>query len=175
MKPNIKIFDSMKRTLFTVAFIIASLLASWTMTATEPKKIEDSVIAIAEEFENIEGISGLVIKKGEGLGLIKAMFNKEFGKEFMKGVTSMVIIDYSSATEEAARSLRSRFDSFKGVLQEIESEEGDLEEGEYIRILATYDEKEDSVSDLILNIEDKESRMVMYMGGKLTLEDFDLL
>lgn len=156
------------------------MLVSWTISAAGPAKIEESVKAIAAEFENVTGVDCMVIQKGEGLALIKSMFNSQFGKKFMKGVTSMVIIEYTEASDEVGNAFRKKIDSFNGVLQELTLGEDESEDGEYVRAYATIKEggnkKESSISDFMILIEDNESKMFMYMGGEILIDalEFDL-
>lgn len=159
----------MKKRLFAVCIAVSSLLASLNMSAAEPVKIADSVNQITLEFENVEGVECTSIKKGEGLGLIKAMFSKYFGRKFLKGVTSMVIIDYTNASEEVCASLRNRVETFSEVLDEFDLGEGELEEGEYVKSYATVNGTT-SISDFMAIIEDKESKMFMYMSGELVIK-----
>lgn len=168
----------MKKKLLSCFLIVASMLVSWTISAAESSKVEESVKAIAAEFENVTGVDCMVIQKGDGLALVKAMFNSQFGKKFMKGVTSMVIIDYSEASEEISNALRKKTESFKGVLQELKLDDKEFEEGEYARVYATINdntnEKEASISDFMILLEDKESKMFLYMGGEILIDALEL-
>ncbi|MBQ5827198.1 MAG: hypothetical protein IIW47_00205, partial [Bacteroidales bacterium] len=62
-----------------------------------PYKTDDvgkTVKEIAEKYQDSTGVECMTIVKGEGLNLVKMMLKKEFGKQFIKGVTSITIIDY---------------------------------------------------------------------------------
>ena len=42
---------------------------------------------IVKKYDDNNGVSCVTVAKGSGLEMLKMVFNKEFGKEFMKGVT----------------------------------------------------------------------------------------
>ena len=162
----------MKKVLLRSVLICAFMFAGWTASAEQPVKIEESVKAIAAEFQNATGVECMVIDGGFGLGLIKGLFKSKFGKEFMKDVTSMILIDYSKAANEVAEALRKRLDSFSGVLQEFELKKGELAEGQYVKCYAKIEEP--NLSDMMMIIEEKGSRMYLYMGGKLNIDKLQL-
>ena len=162
----------MKNVLFRSALILAFVFASWTASAVQPVNIEDSVKKMAKEFENTAGVESVVLDGGLGLALVKSMFKAKFGKEFMKDVTSMILIDYSKATNDVANALRKRLDSFSAVLQELELGKGELAEGQYAKCYAKIEAPK--ISDMMIIIEDKESRLYLYMGGKLNVDKLQL-
>lgn len=153
--------------------VIATMVAGWTMSAASPAKIENEVKKIVADYENVPGVDCMVIQKGEGLGLLKSMFNQSFGRKFMKGVTSLIMIEYTEATSDVAASLKSRFDSFAAVLDEYKPEDNELEEGEYMKCFAKFNGTV-SVSDFMIIMEDKESKAYIYMGGELMIDKLDL-
>lgn len=161
----------MKKVIFVFAFMLA-MIASGTVYAAKPVKVEDSLKQLAAEYEKVEGMDCMVIQKGEGLGLIKAMFNQQFGRKFMKGVTSMIIIDYTNASEETALALRQRIEAYKEVLDEFDISDEELNEGEYLKSYAKINSKT-SISDFMILMEDNESKMLLYMGGELNIEKLD--
>lgn len=152
--------------------ILVSMLTSVTLNAANPVKVEESVKQMAVEFENKEGMDCMVIEKGEGLGLIKAMFKQHFGRKFMKGVTSMVMIDYTNATNEVRDLFKSKVAAVANTLKEFDLGEMDLEEGEYVKSYASS-HGENSVTDFMIMMEDKESMMFLYMGGELIIDQLD--
>ena len=77
---------------------LSFVFAQWTASAQQAADIEKSVEIIATEFDSTEGVECMVITQGIQLKLIKSAFQPKLGKEFMKRVTSMVIIDYSKAS-----------------------------------------------------------------------------
>ena len=160
------------KNLFRFALVFAFVFVSWTASADEPVNIEDSVKKMAKEFENTAGVESMVLDGGLGLALVKSMFKAKFGKEFMKDVTTMVLIEYSKASKEVAETLRKKFDSFSGTLQELKLNKGDLEEGQYAKCYAKIETPK--ISDMMIILEDKESRLYLYMGGKLNVEKLAL-
>ena len=106
--------------------------------AQEPQSVDKTMKEIVKKHEAAQGVSCIRVAKGEGLGVIKMMLNKEFGKDFMKGVTSITIIDYSDASEESCVSLRNDLDAFLTILQEFDiSEEEEFADNDYIRCFAS--------------------------------------
>lgn len=156
------------KNLFRFAVVLAFTFASWTASADQPVNVEESVKKMAKEFENTAGVESMVLDGGLGLALVKGMFKAKFGKEFMKDVTSMVIIEYSKASNEVVETIRKRLDSFSGTLQELKLNSSDMEKGQYMKCYAKIEDIR--VSDMMLIIEDKESRLYLYMGGKLNME-----
>lgn len=150
--------------------VLASILVSWTMFAA-PAKIEDSVRKLAADYEKVEGFDCLIIQKGEGLGLVKSMFNQSFGRKFMKGVTSIIMIDYSKASEEKVKEIHGIFDGFSATLEEIDLGEEEIQPGEYLKCFGKVEGK--TVSDFMIIMEDAEGKMLVYMGGVLNLEKLD--
>ena len=87
----------MKRIALLVALCMTTML---TVYAQGSSKVEEKVNAMVEKYDGVEGVDCMTLVKGRGLEMIKMAFNKEFGKDFMKGVNSITIIDYSDATPE---------------------------------------------------------------------------
>ena len=126
---------------------------------------------LVKKYENIEGVECLSVVKGGGLELIKMMLNKELGKSFMKGVTSITIIDYSDASQETCMSLHKDLDVFLSILEEIDmSEDESLSDNDYIRSFALISESEETISDFIIAMENEDVKSIMYMAGKIKME-----
>ena len=102
--------------------------------------------------------------------MIKMMLNKQFGKEFMKGVTSITIVDYSDASEDVCKALRADIDASLSVLEEIDLDGMETDpSNRYLRSFASsVDEK--AISDFIIVIEDNDTKTLMYMAGKIDIE-----
>ena len=162
----------MKKVLLKSVLLLAFVFAGWSASAGQPSDVGESVRKMAKEFEKEKGVECMVVEKGLIIGIIKASFKAKFGKEFMKDVTSMVIINYSEASNEVAETFRKRVDSYAGVLQEMKPNKENTEEGHYEKCYAKLDET--SLSDMMILIEDKESRIFLYMDGKLNLEKLQL-
>ena len=109
----------------------------------------------------------MTVGKGIGLSMIKMMFNKQFGKQFMKGVTRITIVDYSDASQQTSLDLRKELDTFIPLLDEIKlGKEKEFADNDYIRSFATLLE-DNTISDFIIALENKDSKIIMYMGGKI--------
>jgi hypothetical protein len=158
--------------MFRLALILAFIFAGWSASAEQPTNIEESVKNIAKEFEKTKGVDCMILEKGLRFGLVKEVFKAKFGKEFMKDVTSLVIIDYSKASSEVAETFRKRIDSFSAVLQELKSGKEVVEEGKYEKCYAKVDGT--NLSDMMIIVEDKESRFYLYMGGVLDATKMEL-
>ena len=153
-----------------VLCIALSLTTIANVYAQAPSKIENKVNALVKKYENVKGVDCTTLNKGFGLNMIKVMFNKQFGKEFMKGVTSVTIIDYSDAPQQTRMALRKELDAFSSILQEYNlGNEKEFANNDYIRSFASpIDDK--TISDFIVAIENKDSKIIMYMAGKIKVE-----
>ena len=158
--------------MFRLALILAFIFAGWSASAEQPTNIEESVKNIAKEFEKTKGVDCMILEKGLRFGLVKEAFKAKFGKEFMKDVTSIVIIDYSKASSEVAETFRKRIDTFSTALQELKSGKEVVEEGKYEKCYAKVNGT--NLSDMMIIVEDKESRFYLYMGGALDATKMEL-
>ena len=158
----------MKRMTLLLVMIMMTFAAVY---AQEPSQVEMKVDEIVKKYENVEGVDCISVVKGGGLEMIKMMLSKELGKSFMKGVTSITIIDYSEASMETCMSLREELDIFSSILEEFDvSDDESFADNDYIRSFAAVSESEETISDLIIAMENKDSRSIMYMAGKIKLE-----
>lgn len=152
----------------TIALVLASV--SIICNAEEPSDIDKAVDKMISKYENTEGVECLRVVKGEGLNLIKMMFNKEFGRQFMKGVTSIMIMEYGNASETVCQSIHNDIEQFSDVLEEFDpGEEVQFGENEYFRCFASKVDS-DSMSDFLIIVEGDGEKMLMYMGGKIIVE-----
>lgn len=153
-----------------VLFMVLSIISIGGAYAQEPSKAEIKVNEIVKKYDDVKGVDCMTVKKGFELKMVKMMFKKQFGKEFMKGVTSITIIDYSDAPQQTCLSLRKEFDVFSSLLQEIKiGEEKDLADIDYIRIFAA-NKGDNTLSDFIVVSEDNKNKVLMYMAGKIKVE-----
>lgn len=153
-----------------VLFMALSIISIGGAYAQEPSKAEIKVNEIVKKYDDVKGVDCMTVKKGLELKMVKMMFKKQFGKEFMKGVTSITIIDYSDAPQQTCLSLRKEFDVFSSLLQEIKiGEEKDLADIDYIRSFATKKD-DNTLSDFIVVSEDNKNKVLMYMAGKIKVE-----
>jgi hypothetical protein len=150
----------------SVALYIMTIAAA---SAQEPSEVEAKVNELAKKYENVKGVDCVSVTKGSGLGLVKAMLNKEFGKDFMKGVTSINFINYSDASQETCQSLRKELDGFLSLLEEFKDEDKESTDYEFVRSFALPIDK-NTISDFVIAMEDKESKMIIYMAGKIKID-----
>ncbi|MBR5850873.1 MAG: hypothetical protein IKZ12_07455 [Alistipes sp.] len=156
----------MRKALLTLFLLLSTAIGY----AQERLSIEEAVNQLAERYDGTEGVECIYVSKGSGLGLVKLMLQKELGRSFMKGVTSITIIEYSEASEETCIALRKELDAFSTLLQEFDvSKEKLFADNDYIRSFAAVSEK-GTLSDFVIALENKKSKMVMYMAGEIILE-----
>ena len=110
--------------------------------AQSPSKAADVMKEMVNKYETTDGVECIVATKGNGLELIKMMFNKELGKGFMKGVNSITIIEYNSASQATCTAIKNDLEQFQSILQEFE----------------------------MMLLEDDSSKMLIYMEGKIVVE-----
>ena len=153
--------------------ILLLVLCVITMTsayAQERSKAEVKIGEMVKQFEACSGVQCVTVAKGSGLGLVKAMFNQQFGKEFMKGVTSITIINYSDASAETCAALRREIESLGEILRDFKmGENKEFSEYSYAKSLADL-QGDGSISDFVTALEDKETKMLMYMSGKIAVK-----
>ena len=158
----------MKRMALLVALVMMSMLSGY---AQAPSAVEMEVNKIVKKYDNVKGVDCISVTKGSGLELFKMMLNKKFGKSFMKGVTGIVIIDYSDAAEETCMSLRKDLDVFLSLLQEFNvGKEKEFANNDYIRSFASVSSDTGTLSDFVIALENEESKTIMYMAGEIKVE-----
>ena len=138
--------------------------------AQESSKVEAKVNELVKKYENVKGVDCMSVTKGLGLSMVKMMFNKQLGKQFMKGVTGITIIEYSDASQQTCMALRKELDEFLPLLQEFElGEQKESSENDYMRSFATPLDN-NTISDFIVALETKDSKIIMYMSGKIKVK-----
>ena len=151
---------------------LAALFAIMTVCgyAQNSSEVEETVRNIVHKYEGAGGVNCMSVVKGQGLEFIKMMLKKEFGKSFMKGVTSITIINYTDAPEDVCMAIRNDLDVFLSLLDEFDlGDEKQFSDNDYIRCFAAEDSGK--LSDFVVAIENKESKTVMYMAGEILVED----
>lgn len=139
--------------------------------AKTPSKAEVRMKEIVAKYKNVSGVDCTTVEKGSGLGIIKMMLNQQVGKDFMKGITSIIIIDYSEAKEQTCKELNQDIDTFKQMLQEFKSDDDKKSGGKDKTRGFAYVSDDGTISDFLFASEDSESKMLMYMAGKINVED----
>ena len=158
---------SVKIQTIILALFVATALSCYAQPSAN---VEKTVKDIVTKYEGSAGVSCLTVVKGGGLEMLKMMLNKEFGKDFMKGVTSITLIEYSEASEETCLTLRKDLDAFLSILQEFDvSKEKQFADNDYIRCFASASES-GLVSDFVIALENYISMMIMFMAGTIYVE-----
>jgi hypothetical protein len=156
-----------------VLLLAMCVIAVANVYAQGPSQAETKMAEIVKRYDAVKGVDCLTVSKGSGLGLVKMMLNQQFGKEFMKGVTSITIINYSDAEPETCIALRKELDQFCSLLEEFRADDDEeFAENDYVRIFALPLD-EGAISDFVIAIEDKESKMMMHMAGKIKFDNVD--
>lgn len=138
--------------------------------AQKTSEVQIKVNELVKKYEEVKGVDCTLIEKGRGLGMVKMMFNKQFGKDFMKGVTSITIIDYTDASKEVSETLRKELNVFLSVLKEYNlNKKKEFAEHSYIRSFASSTD-DGTISDFVVAIESLGSKMIMYMAGEIKVE-----
>ena len=159
----------MKRILCVVALAMLTMMSGY---AQDSLQVKDKVQAMAKKYDSVKGVECVTVEKGSGLGLVKMMFNKQFGKDFMKGVTSITIIEYSDASPETIQALRNDLDAFTSLLEEFNfNEKNKSANNDYVRCFATISKEDGTLSDFIFALEDEESKMFLYMAGVIRVTE----
>ena len=157
----------MKKLVSFIAFYLLTMAVGYAQNNSE---VETKMNEILKKYESVKGVDYMTVTRGSGLGLIKTMLNQEFGKDFMKGVTSITIINYTDASQEVCQALRKELDVFLSLLEEFKNkDEKPTDEQEYSRSFARPID-ENTISDFVIAMEDKETKMIIYMAGKIKVE-----
>lgn len=159
----------MNRFIIRTALVAALFFCAMISQAQETSGVETAVKEIVKKYDGKDKVNCMSIVKGGGLELVKMALNKEFGKAFMKGVTSITIIDYSDASEATCEALRKELEVFSSLLQEFNlNEEKQFSDNDYIKCFAS--ENSGVLSDFVVALESDKSKTVMYMAGKIIVE-----
>lgn len=159
----------MNRFIIRTALVAALFFCAVISQAQETSGVETAVKEIVKKYDGKDKVNCMSIVKGGGLELVKMALNKEFGKSFMKGVTSITIIDYSDASETTCAALRKELEVFSSLLQEFNlNEEKQFSDNDYIKCFAS--ENSGVLSDFVVALESDKSKTVMYMAGKIIVE-----
>ena len=157
----------MKRMALLVVMIMMTFASA---CAQELSQVEKMFGEMVKKYENIEGVECVSVVKGGGLEMMKMLLNKELGKSFMKGVTSITVIDYSDASQEVCLALHHDLDVFTSMLEEFNvSEEPSFSDNDYLRSFASVSD-DGTVSDFIIAMENEDAKSIMYMAGEIKVE-----
>ena len=160
--------NMMKRIALLIALVLMTFVGGY---AQEPSQVEKTVDAIVKKYDDVDKVECITVTKGNGLEMFKMLFNKQFGKDFMRGVTSITVINYSDASEETCLALRKELDAFVTLLEEFNlSGEKKFADNDYVRSFASASSDAGTLSDFVIAIEKEDSKMVMYMAGDIKVE-----
>ena len=160
--------NMMKRIALLEALVLMTFVGGY---AQEPSQVEKTVDAIVKKYDDVDKVECITVTKGNGLEMFKILFNKQFGKDFMRGVTSITVINYSDASEETCLALRKELDAFVTLLEEFNlSGEKKFADNDYVRSFASASSDAGTLSDFVVAIEKEDSKMVMYMAGEIKVE-----
>ena len=156
-----------KKISLLVALCVVTMLAGYAQTAPTIQTMIDEMV---KKYETTENVTCFKADKGSGLGMLKLMFNKQFGRDFMRGVTSITIIEYGDASEEVCQALHQDLEAFASLLEEFKDDEKKSSNHSYFRSFGSIEAADRSLSDFIIAIEDEETKMMMHMGGKIIVD-----
>ena len=156
-----------------VALFISLVFTNHVLSAEPSISVQTSVKQLITELKDVKGVNSMVLQKGHGLGLVKAILKPKLGKEFLEGVTSIIIIEYSKASEDISASIQNRLDSYSATLQKFEFSKNEFGGGESVKGYVAIDETM-TASDLVMIVENKGAKLFIYMGGVLKAKELDL-
>ena len=146
------------------------MLGVGTLHAAEPTTPSAVMSKIVEKYEDTDDVMCLAVGRGLTLEMLKMNLNKSLGKEFMKGVKGITIIEYSDASAQVCAALHKDLDVFTSLLEELDPDDGKGSKNEYKRVLANMKDVESGkISDFVIAIEDEESKIIMYMEGDIDI------
>ena len=161
----------MKNVMRRMVLIVALLMMGFAKGyAVEPSQAGKAIAEIVKKYDGTNGVECVTVVRGRGLEMVKMMFNKQLGKDFMKGVTSITIIEYGDAPEETCLALRKELDAFTALLEEFKFGKEEQADNDYTRCFASVSSEEGTLSDFVFALEDEETKMLMYMAGKIKVE-----
>ena len=153
-----------------IILVLLCMTVMFDSYAQQSSEVEKRVNELVQKYDGIEGITSMTVVKGSGLEMIKMMLKKEFGKSFLKGVNSITFIEYSEAPQATCLALRKDMDVFLSLLQEYDlTKEKQFSDNSYIRCFASSVES-GSLSDFVVALESDNSKMFLYMSGKIVVE-----
>lgn len=156
---------SLKRVLSL--FVVLALSMGIGVYAQNPSAVSIAMSELEKKYEDTEGVDCVTLTKGNGLDMMKMMLNKELGRSFMKGVTSITLIDYSEASAQVRKSLGEELETITSMLEEFDTGEN---KGAARGFASTADIDAGKLSDFLIVIENDDSKTVMYMAGEIVLK-----
>lgn len=159
---------------FKLLIILVTLImfTGVTVSAQKPTTVKKAMLELINKYDGKSGVECITMTKGNGLELIKMTLNKEMGRDFMKGVTSITIIDYSDAPAAVCQSLNNDFNHVTTLVEEFDlSKNKDISiNGKTRSFACTSDANKGKLSDFIIVIEEDKSKTIMYMEGDIVVK-----
>lgn len=163
----------MIRKILILCGLILALSTSAMAQSGQTSEVRKQVLSLVSKYEQKSGFDAMTTVKGKGLELIKVMMRKEFGKEFIKGVNIIVIIDYSAVSQSDAQMLRSDLQKIKKYCEQAEIPAEVLKEEKGVTdLMFRFDSNKEYMTDFILLHEEAKERMMVYFGGKIKADPY---
>ena len=148
--------------------LLLMMLTLWLGAAAQPTSTgRELMTSIVEKYGEDKGVNGMVCTKGNGLEMIKLVLRKEFGKDFIKGVDMIIIIDYSKAEQQVAEVIRTQTESLSASYEQKELPE-EMAKGNYMRNFFKLNDSKEVITDMVVLVESAENKTVIYFGGEMT-------
>lgn len=153
--------------------LVALVMTSGAVYAENSSVVERAVREIVAKYDKESGVKCITVTKGQGLEIVKLMLREQMGKAFLKGVTSVTIIEYGSASAEVCEALRKEVDVFTSLLKEFNvSEAKATPNGGYSRGFANViDADAGRVSDFVIAVDSDEMKSIIYMTGDMVVKE----
>ena len=148
--------------------LLVMMLTLWLGVAAQPTSTgRELMTSMVEKYGEDKGVNGMVCTKGNGLEMIKLVLRKEFGKDFIKGVDMIIIIDYSKAEQQVAEVIRTQTESLSASYEQKELPE-EMTKGNYMRNFFKLNDSKEVITDMVVLVESAENKTVIYFGGEMT-------
>lgn len=148
--------------------LLVMMLTLWLGAAAQPTSTgRELMTSMVEKYGEDKGVNGMVCTKGNGLEMIKLVLRKEFGKDFIKGVDMIIIIDYSKAEQQVAEVIRTQTESLSASYEQKELPE-EMTKGNYMRNFFKLNDSKEVITDMVVLVESAENKTVIYFGGEMT-------
>ncbi|MBR5845389.1 MAG: hypothetical protein IKY65_03935 [Rikenellaceae bacterium] len=148
--------------------LLVMMLTLWLGAAAQPTSTgRELMTSMVEKSGEDKGVNGMVCTKGNGLEMIKLVLRKEFGKDFIKGVDMIIIIDYSKAEQQVAEVIRTQTESLSASYEQKELPE-EMTKGNYMRNFFKLNDSKEVITDMVVLVESAENKTVIYFGGEMT-------
>jgi hypothetical protein len=148
--------------------LLLTMLTLWLGAAAQPTSTGRELMrSMVEQYSQTSGVDGMVCTKGNGLEMVKLALRKQFGKEFIKGVEEIVIIDYSKADKQVAEAIRTRSESLSASYEQKELPK-EIVQDSYMRNFFKLNDSKEIITDMVVLVESAKNRIVIYFGGAMT-------